>query len=135
MPLSVEDDLAIRNLIALYAYEIDFGSPEAWADCFTPEAEFDAEPVTHCHGRADLVDFCRRVQAGGRLGRHWTTNVWVDGDGDRARSRVYLMSLTAGNPAVLGPTGCYHDELVKVDGRWLFSYRKVEFEDPPVWSG
>lgn len=135
MPLAVEDDLAIRNLIARYNHAIDFGTPEEYAECFTPDGEFDARPVIHCHNRDDLADFARRVQVGDRLGRHWTSNVFVDGAGDEAVSRVYLLNLTAGKQAVIGPTGCYHDKLVKRDGQWYFSYRKLHFEDPPTWDG
>ena len=49
-----------------------------------------------------------------RTGRHVATNHVVEGAGDRATHRCYL-----------GANGVYVDEVVKVDGRWLFKQRKA----------
>ncbi len=128
MPLAAEDHLAILNLIARYNHAIDLGNPEMWADCFTEDGEFDARPVTHCHGRADLLEFCGRSQ--GRT-RHWTSNLLVEGEGDTATASLYLMAVTPGAIAEPGVTGVYHDQLVKQDGDWKIKRRALAFEEPP----
>lgn len=132
--LSAEDHLAILNHVARYNHAIDLGTPEEWADCFTGTAEFDAEPIVHCHGRADLIDFATATLTENRLGRHWTSNVLVAGDGDRATTLVYLLMVRSGKVGELGNTGVYRDRLVKQDGQWRFEYRKLTFEDPPDWQ-
>ena len=129
MSLAAEDHLAILNLIARYNHAIDLGDPEMWADCFIEDGEFDARPVTHCHGRADLLEFCRLSQRG--QGRHWTSNVLVEGEGDTATASLYLMTLQPGAVAVPGVTGVYHDQLVKQNGDWKIKHRLLVFEDPP----
>jgi uncharacterized protein (TIGR02246 family) len=132
MPLKPEDHLAILNLLSRYNHAIDLRNPDLWADCFTEDGEFDARPVTHCHGRAELHDFAARSL--GRT-RHWNTNVMVEGDGDRATSHLYLMTVTPGADAKPGVTGVYTDQLVKQDGQWKIQKRHLVFEQPPHGYG
>jgi hypothetical protein len=132
--LSAEDHLAVLNHIARYNHAIDLGTPDEWADCFTDDAEFDAEPVVHCHGRAELVYSARATLTDKRLGRHWNSNVWIEGDGAHATAHVYLLMVRSGKVGDLGNTGVYSDRLVNQDGQWRFEYRKLTFEDPPDWQ-
>ena len=133
--LAVDDHLAIVNHIARYNHAIDLGTPQEWADCFTDDAEFDAEPVVHCRGREELLAFATATLTPDRLGRHWNSNVLVDGAVTRATARVYLLMVRSGKFGETGATGIYSDRLVKVDGQWRFEYRKLTFEDPPDWNG
>lgn len=130
MALTVEDRLDILDLLARYAHAIDDGTPEEWADCFTDDAEFDARPVAHCHSRQELIEFCRMV-AGGT--RHWTCNVVIDGDGERATAKLFLLSLRPGRTPQPGPTAIYRDRLRKTADGWRIEYRKVDFDEPPDW--
>jgi hypothetical protein len=130
VPLDPVDHLEILNLLARYVHAIDLGTPEQWADCFTDDAEFDARPVAHCRTRAELIDFCTLV-AGNT--RHWTSNTWIEGDGERATARSFLLSLRPGRSPQPGPTAVYHDRLRKTPDGWRIEYRKVEFEEPPDW--
>ena len=57
-------------------------------------------------------------------GRHNITTIVVDVDGDAGTSVAYWFHLGNANPeraAQLNSFGHYEDELVKVDGEWLFS--------------
>ncbi len=128
MPLAPEDHLAILDLIARYNHAIDFGSAEMWADCFTVDAEFDARPITHCRGRADLLEFSRKSIG---MTRHWTSNLLVEGDGDTSTASLYLMTVTPGATTEPGVTGVYHDQLVKREGHWKIKSRVLTFDDPP----
>jgi hypothetical protein len=133
MPLEATDHLAILDLIARYNHAIDFGTAQEYADCFTPDGEFDARPVVHARGRAELIEFATAVVAGGRSSLHWTSNASVEGDESEARSRVYLMNVRPGLDAACGPTGVYFDRVVKVDGSWRFGARRLVFDEPPSW--
>ena len=48
-------------------------------------------------------------------GRHWNANLVIDGDGETATMRCYLLALTAGGGKLTGTTGIYEDRLGKVD--------------------
>ena len=62
--------------------------------------------------------------------RHYTTNLVVTGDGDRASARSYVLAFV-GEPGTLQTTtGRYEDALVKRDGRWLLRERRAVIEMP-----
>ena len=48
--------------------------------------------------------------------RHWNANTVIEGDGETATMRCYMLNLTAGAGKVAGTTGIYEDRLRKVDG-------------------
>lgn len=58
-------------------------------------------------------------------------------DGDRAESRSYWFHYSNDNPerrSVFDGFGHYEDELVRVDGDWLFSSRKIYNEGRDEWA-
>jgi hypothetical protein len=58
--------------------------------------------------------------------RHWVTNFIIEGDGNRANLRCYVMSfnITHGLQAA-HVMGEYNDDLVKIDGAWKFQSRRM----------
>ena len=129
MPLKPKDHLAILNLANRYAQAFDFGDPEAYANCFTPDGVFDARPVVLCNGRDDLYAFSARTGVTGS--RHWMGNSVIDGDGDEATMTTYLMMVNTGADSSTGVTGVYRDRLVKTGGEWKIRHRRLDFEEPP----
>ena len=60
----------------------------------------------------------------------------VDVNGDRARGLAYWTHMTSG-PDGRGTVdfwGHYEDELVKVDGEWLYARRRIYNQAIPEWS-
>ena len=71
-------------------------------------------------------------------GRHNITNIVVKIDGDKAVGRAYWFNYGNNNPerkAVLNSYGHYEDEMVKVNGEWLFSKRVIYNEQMAEWIG
>lgn len=71
-------------------------------------------------------------------GRHNITNIVLKIDGDNAAGRAYWFHYGNNNPerkAVLNSYGYYEDEMVKVDGEWLFSKRVITNEQVAEWIG
>ncbi len=69
-------------------------------------------------------------------GRHNISNIVIEIDGDRAKGTAYWFHMGNDNPergAQLNSFGHYEDELVKVDGEWLFSLRKIYNEQVAEW--
>ena len=55
----------------------------------------------------------------------------VDGDGETATMRCYLLALTAGGGKLSGTTGIYQDRLRKQDGEWRFVERHIAVDTVP----
>ncbi|MEZ5232763.1 MAG: nuclear transport factor 2 family protein [Acidimicrobiales bacterium] len=130
MSLTFEDRFAVHELVARYNKAIDTGDAAGWADTFTPDGVFDGIAGLFT-GRAELEGFVRDYVtnpdfADWAASQHWTTNLVIDGDGDRANAFAHVKMVKPepdGGRIIL--VGWYEDELAKVDGAWRFTRRKV----------
>jgi hypothetical protein len=70
------------------------------------------------------------------VGRHIISNIVVKVDGDKATGRAYWTHMTTG-PTGYGTVdffGHYEDEMVKMNGEWLFASRHIYNEAIPEWA-
>ncbi len=123
MPLSVEDRIEIMELVARYNHAIDYGDPGGWAATFAEDGTFEM-PGRKISGPSELEKFATEFASTQAGTRHWTNNLLIEGEGDRATLRCYLCLLKSGTGEPV-TTGLYTDELVRVDGAWRFAARVV----------
>jgi ketosteroid isomerase-like protein len=140
------DRVAIEQLWAKYAQALDTADPELYSSLFTPDAyvEVDGKPYK---GRQAIQELVRGIRQklqidklpadshGRRFGpiRHLLSNLIVDLQGNRATSESYWTEIITngknaqgdGNPPSVLKMGRYEDELVKQNGKWLFSRRII----------
>ena len=121
----VEDQFAIRELVARYNYAIDEERPEEWVATFVPEGTFESTALGTHSGADALLAFAKGYIAAFK-GRHVTSDFVVDVDGDQARSRCYLIAVdnAAAKPTILA-TAVYDDVLRRTSDGWRFVHRKV----------
>ena len=140
MTLSAADKIEIQELVARYNRAIDGGNPDEWADTFTADGVFEGLVVGSFSGRDELLGFAQEFWRDPKYqewwgAQHWTTNMIIEGDGDKATLFAYHIMFTpdgqGATPALLAG---YQDELSRVDGRWRFSKRKV-IPWPPASAG
>lgn len=144
-----EDRAMIENLQARYLFALDFRDPEAYASTFAEDGILDwgAGEISGRKAIAEMVEGmrAREAQAGTvessglrpAAGRHNISNIVLEIDGDRAVGRAYWFHMGNDNPersAQLNSFGHYEDELVKVDGEWLFSKRVIMNEQVADWA-
>ena len=134
MSLTTADRIEILELLGRYAHAIDSGDGEAYADCFTDDGVIELRRTgLHVQGRDALAEFAREDHARSGAARHMTNSPIIEGDGDEASMRVYLLRLTQDRSQDeqrgIGAVGLYHDTLRRVGGRWRFQHRDV-FVDP-----
>ena len=134
MAISVDDRDSIRELVARYDFALDMGDFDSYASTFVPEGAFwvdgfgeGSAASGRYEGRAALFDFAKMTfeSCQGYL-RHWNNGVQViEGAGDHARMRSYMIGITVGmlGEAHILETGVYYDKLRKLDGEWLFEER------------
>src|SRR5262245_35732655 len=131
MGLSTDDRFEIHELVARYNKAIDTGDAKGWADTFTEDGEFHGL-VGVFKGRSELEGFVASYVSDEQFAdwaasQHWTTNLVIDGDGDRAELFAHVKMVKPepdGGRIVL--VGSYSDTLAKVDGRWRFTKRTVQ---------
>lgn len=121
----------IEDLYSRYNHAVDRFRADEFAELFASDGYFESS-ARH-EGREALRAFVVAREA--RLAdaevinqQHWTSNLVLNVRGDRASAECYLMRLgtdgNTGKTTLLG-TGRYIDELVRIDGNWLFASRKV----------
>lgn len=145
-----EDRAQIEDLQARYLFALDFGDPDLYVSTFTPDGVLD-------YGEGDVRgrDAIRKVIAGmptnnpqaraaaeksglrPAAGRHHIANIVLKIEGDRATGRSSWFHTGNDNPerrTTIGGFGHYEDELVKVDGAWLFTRRTIFNEGRAEWA-
>jgi ketosteroid isomerase-like protein len=125
MGLTTEDRSAIAELLARSYQLLDAGEARAYVEHFTEDGVVE-NPVREMAGReaihARLVEVA--PEEGAPLEQHWLGNLVVDGDGDQATAKAYMMAVTdgvAGGAATI--TAIYNMRylLERVDGRWYIA--------------
>jgi len=131
MPNLLEEKDAIRELIARYCFHIDGNDFDAWANTFTEDGVFEVEGLMKFEGRSSIREFANHIPKDdqGRTGMmHYTMNQIIDVAGERATATCYMLILRSGTPLHADIAGRYEDELVKQNGRWLFTRRTAFFD-------
>jgi hypothetical protein len=120
---------SIRDVIARYNANGDAGRIDDVIALFAPDAVLDVMGTAHT-GHAEIRGMFSQAMsdiaadpAHPAALQHHTSTVQIDVlDQTRARARSYFQVLMAGG---LDHWGRYVDEFGLVDGRWLFTHRKV----------
>ena len=135
-----DDRLQIYELMDRYGVVHDLGTPEEYADLFTPDAEIatgPGRPPVKGHdallamATRDHQRFGGAVTPDGKNGlimRHVISNRLVELVGkDAARGSCYVTTLikTPDNGLALLSIGRYEDEYVRRGGKWRISKRRI----------
>ena len=128
--MSIEDRVAIGELLVRYAGALDAGDVATVVDCFTADAALESPAIGRIAGRDAIRAFAERFAAQRAAGvqfRHLVTNIAVEIDGDRARVTAYLLVFITENGASRRlPPGRYECVAVReTTGVWRFSRRTV----------
>ncbi len=134
---------AIEDLQARYLFALDFHDPDFYVSTFTPDGILDYGSGD-VKGREAIKDAIARMPnpapaAGLRPGalRHNISNSVIKVEGNKAFGRTYWFHYSNDNPqrkGVFDGFGHYEDELVKANGKWLFTKRKIYNEGRDEWA-
>jgi hypothetical protein len=138
-----EDRASIEDLQARYLFALDFHDPDLYVSTFTEAGVLDYGSGD-VKGRQAIKDVIARMPspspvAGKRAAaaRHNISNIVIKVDGNKAVGRSYWFHYSNDNPDrrnVFDGFGHYEDELVKVNGQWLFTKRKIFNEGRDEWA-
>ena len=129
-----EDRAAIEDLQARYLFALDFHDPDLYVSTFTPDGILDYGSGD-VKGRAAIKEVIARMPSPAATpglraaaARHNISNIVIKVDGDKAAGVSYWFHYSNDNPqrrGVFDGFGHYEDELVKINGKWLFTKRKI----------
>lgn len=143
-----KDRALIENLQARYLFAFDFGDPEGYAGTFAPDGILDfgqgevkgREAIAKfiADGRKRTEEARAKTPAGERpsIGRHIINNMVITIDGKKAHGVAYWTHMTSGSNGrgTVDFFGHYEDDMVKVNGEWLFARRRIYNEAIPEWA-
>jgi hypothetical protein len=147
-PLDAMDYENIRQLLARYCFCLDFQDHDGFVACFSPDGSFEASMSAQA-GIHKGADELRKFAAGvGEItqghSRHNVSNIVIQGDAEAATAASYLivthdygMPIGAAafhkEPTQIGfsTSGIYFDQLVKLNGGWLFAKRTFRYDALP----
>jgi hypothetical protein len=144
-----EDRAEIEDLQARYLFALDSFDMDTYVSTFTEDGVLDIIAYK-AKGRAEIrkkLEESRPVfdqSANAKVpqgpyrptGRHNISNIVIKVDGNKAYGRAYWFHYGNNNPerkAQLDAYGHYEDEMVKVNGKWLFSKRVIYNEGVAEW--
>jgi hypothetical protein len=133
-----EDRAQIEDLMARYLFAIDYNDWDSYVETFAPDGELEFASGTS-KGRPAIKAMVAKFAEG--IGRFYHTEdgkpaklrhvilqsvIRVEGDHAWARSLwLEMANHGPGDTMKMGTYGIYEDSLVKVNGQWLFSKRRV----------
>jgi len=138
------DRAEIEDLMARYLFALDYNDLDSFIEMFTDDAEFEFARG-RVKGKAQILEtvkgFKERiatiyVDEDGQPAvlRHVLTHTAIRVEGDRAWTRAQWFEMANDGPGKkprMGTFGIYEDKLQKVDGRWLFTERRIMNEFLP----
>ena len=138
-----EDRAEIEDLPARYLFALDFHDPDLYVSTFTPDGVLDYGSGD-IKGREAIKEVIARMPkpatvAGLRAAaaRHNISNIVIKVDGNKAFGVSYWFHYSNDNTqpkGVFDGFGHYEDELVKTNGKWLFTKRKIYNEGRDEWA-
>lgn len=133
------DRWQIEELMWRYARTLDTADADGYAAVYTEDGVFDAGTM-RIEGREALHKFVADLAAsraeraakgepsGGTL--HMVANHRIEFTGpDSALVHAYWLTAFPGSPPRVGAVGVSRDEVVRVNGQWLFKVRNVAAQD------
>ncbi len=133
-----EDRAEIEDLMARYLFAIDYADWDAYVATFAPDGELTFASGTSKGRDAIRTAVTNFAQGIGRFYhtadgkpaklRHIILQSVIRVEGDRAWARTQWLEMAnhgEGDQPKIGTYGEYEDEMVKLDGRWLFAKRNV----------
>ncbi len=131
-PFTVEDRMAINDLLAEYAWALDTGDVDALVACFTSDAvviEEVFEEPDRWEGRENIRRFAEHFRKVPNFpGRqHHISQLLVKGNSKlcSTRSFVFVTECQGEPPYTIRFAGYYDDQLVRSGGKWLFQQRII----------
>jgi hypothetical protein len=129
MSSALEEKDAIRDVLSEYCFCLDGGLHAEMAALFAPDGVWET-----AFGSGEGREGIRTLLA--RIGRpsgtepravHLVGNILITLDGETAQVRSnWAEPMNSRRGPVIEAAGAYYDQMVKLDGKWLFKHRRID---------
>lgn len=125
--LAAADRLAIQELITRYSVSEDTGDAAEAASLFAEDAVVVNGRGEQTVGRDAIRDAAARrwENPAVRTKVHWATNILISATSEGAQAQSYHMIVATDGGFRIDGIVAKHDRFRRVDGRWLFTERRV----------
>jgi uncharacterized protein (TIGR02246 family) len=125
----LEDRFALNELVARYCAAVDDCDREALLELFTEDASFGSTTGSGATGRETLADFALGRAATEDWSIHYPHTHIIDFVSEDEARGVVLMHAEMGweGDRCIRAAMRYNDEYKRVDGKWRFAKRLVQF--------
>jgi len=131
--ITIEDKIAIQELIARFAHYSDYGDWERLAKLYTADVvtEMEGIPLTY-NGIADQIAHAKESdrQAAGK-NRHYNFNMYIEEENGAVVANYFFLNVNAGAKpmaAQMVTSGRMRDTVVKMADGWKIARRFVSFD-------
>jgi ketosteroid isomerase-like protein len=131
--ITIEDKIAIQELIARFAHYSDYGDWERLAKLYTADVvtEMEGIPLTY-NGIADQIAHAKESdrQAAGK-NRHYNFNMYIEEENGAVVANYFFLNVNAGAKpmaAQMVTSGRMRDTVVKMADGWKIARRLVSFD-------
>lgn len=125
--LTADDRLEIQELANRYSCAMDCNNMGEWISTWAPNGTWIGG-VGAYRGTEELLRLLPDLGARVQGKRHIVTNHIVTGTQAEARMTCYLLVVEAKVGGSSTVTGTYTDDVVKIDGKWVFSKRVMKLD-------
>lgn len=132
---SVEDHLALSELLTRMAYYYDEGHLDELAACFADDAIMSmriagGDMVGPFESRNSIMELYRGAKSTQTdVRRHDITNIMIDASGDTLAVTSYLTLFATENAETkLLTTGVYRDQVAQLNGDWKIVRRHIDLD-------
>lgn len=122
--MKAEDKVEIQELTARYANAMDDTDLDSWMSTWDSNGLWKGG-LGEFQGSDKLRELFAALGDRIKNRRHVMTNFVIQGDGQEAQQRCYMLVYDRVNEPRLIASGVYTDRLIKSDGRWKFLERRV----------
>jgi len=122
----LEDDLALRDLMARYIDAVNRSDGAAWAATWAEDGKWNLLG-NEVSGRENIVGLWQQMMGGFEFALMMPSSCLFDIEGDNATGHWYLQEHTRdkeGNAASV--LSRYRDTYSRVDGQWLYQSRDYD---------
>lgn len=131
MGFTIEDRIAVTELIAMHGHLVDAGELDRLGEVFTDDVSYDISDfgMPPLEGRAAMREAANALGAANPVGHHVTNTVLTEIEDDRVRAISKFIGVRADGTC---GSGTYEDTVARTTDGWRIVRRRISARRAPL---